>query len=289
MVNALLNPLPARLSLHLKAARRGQKLARKLKEADGIVCSHTKSGRTWLRVMVSAVYHKWYGIPESLLIEHDNFNKLDGRVPKLHFGSIRVQSPGGRLLAEAAESVPTIFLVRDPRDTAASFYHHMRLRASSLERFRKGFHDVDFSRLSLFEFMVSPDFGVPRVAAHAEWQLEQARRRSRSLVLRYEDMREDPHSWLREVISFVDEHPISAEALGHAVAFGSFREMKDKELMGFFEGDRLGAADSADANSLKVRKALPGSYREELTQEQLSRIDDLAAASPSFQELYGAT
>lgn len=275
-----------RLQLSRQALRRDRKLARKLREADAIVCSHTKSGRTWLRVMISAIYHEVNGIPANQLIQHDNFHRQHADIPRIYFGFTWIEDRLTGAITTAAPQAGVVYLVRDPRDTAASFYQHLRLRASDTERYRKGFYDVDFEALSLFDFMVSPRFGVPRICAYTDRWLSEAQARDHACIVRYEDLRREPLLWLRRTMAVLDGRDFADEVYENAVAFGSLDTMRQKERSGFFEGDRLGSESPDNLDSFKVRKAVSGGYRQELTVEQSGEIDRLAATSPAFQKLY---
>ena len=56
---------------------RGHKEYRRLQEADIVVVSYPKSGRTWLRVMLSRYFQLRYGIPDRFVLGFDNFHRRD--------------------------------------------------------------------------------------------------------------------------------------------------------------------------------------------------------------------
>jgi hypothetical protein len=105
------------------------------KNADALIVSHTKSGRTWLRIMISYLYHLRYGTPESEIIDYDNLHKLNPAIPRLYFNrDTRVPIFGRhQRYVQAPASKKVLFLVRDPRDVAVSFYFHVCNRASERE------------------------------------------------------------------------------------------------------------------------------------------------------------
>ena len=111
-----------------------------LRNADALVVSHTKSGRTWLRVMMSYLYHLEYGTPASEIIAFDNLHSLNRAIPRIYFNrDTRVPTfthANGHVQVEKEKKV--LFLVRDPRDVAVSFYFHVVNRASERESIRKG-------------------------------------------------------------------------------------------------------------------------------------------------------
>src|SRR5438045_8925553 len=92
--------------------------------SDVLILSRTKSGRTWLRVMLSHLFHQQYGIPERELVQFDNFHRLECRIPRVHFTHDTIfmhHSPWGRVL-RAPPRQALLFLVRDPRDVALYYY-----------------------------------------------------------------------------------------------------------------------------------------------------------------------
>ena len=52
---------------------------------DHVLMSWGKSGRTWLRLMLSRFYQLAYGIPEGRMLEFDNLHRLDPAIPRLFF------------------------------------------------------------------------------------------------------------------------------------------------------------------------------------------------------------
>ena len=71
----------------LKAERklRGVEQFDKLQRADIVVVSFGKSGRTWLRVMLSRYYQLRFGLSEKNLIGFDNLNRKNEGIPRIFF------------------------------------------------------------------------------------------------------------------------------------------------------------------------------------------------------------
>ena len=64
---------------------RGREEHRKLQLTDHVLMSWGKSGRTWLRVMLSRYYQVAYGTPDGVMLEFGNLHKLDPAIPRLFF------------------------------------------------------------------------------------------------------------------------------------------------------------------------------------------------------------
>jgi len=82
---ASLAPSLRRLSDWRRRRRRARKRLHMLREADLVILSLGKSGRTWLRAMISNLYHQRHGVPENRLIRFDDFHQHDPAIPKILF------------------------------------------------------------------------------------------------------------------------------------------------------------------------------------------------------------
>ena len=264
--------------LRSRARRRwARRYRRMLLESDIAFVSHTKSGRTWLRGMLSHLYHQRYGIPESLVIKHDSFRRLEPACPVVFFARDTTLPSYSRWRAETPipHETPCLFLVRDPRDVAVSFYFHLHKRASDAELDRKEIQPADLE-LALPAFCTAPQLGVPRVIEHMNrWRAEIAMRPN-ALLLRYEDLRAEPARKLREVAAWMGFAATDAE-IAEAVRFGSFDSMRERERDGRFEGADLTPRDHGDTDSFKVRRGVIGGYRDYFDVAQAEALDALVA------------
>ena len=251
--------------------------------ADVVVVSHTKSGRTWLRVMISRVYQQKYDLPSDLVLKFDSYHRIEPRVPRIYFNrDTRVPTfSDDQPFVPLGSDKKVVFLVRDPRDVAVSFFFHVRNRATVAELERKGIPEAARS-LSLYEFATAPELGVIRVVRHFNRWLDEFSRFQQRLVIRYEDMRADAGPALHRVMDFVGEN-VTAAQIEEAVKFASFESLQRKEQEGFFRGDSLRARNVGDRDTFKVRRGKVGGFRDYFTDEQIESIDALIAElSPSF-------
>lgn len=245
------------------------------RHADVLVISHTKSGRTWLRIMISHLYHLAYGIPANAIIDFDNLHKLNPAIPKIYFNrDTRVPT-----LARDSGFVPapsdrrTLFLVRDPRDVAVSFHFHVCNRASARELLRKGIPERART-LSLYEFVTNDELGIPRVISHYNRWHAEMQNMPRALVISYEDLHTDTVDTLGRVMRFIDRE-FDRGQLARAVEFAAFDSLSRKEKTGFFNSGRMQPTDPDDAGSRKVRRGKVGGYRDYFSAEQNAVIDAL--------------
>jgi alcohol sulfotransferase len=278
----------------LKAWRRRRKRAAKrmraFREADVVVVSYGKSGRTWLAAMLSHLYHRRYGLPEDLLLDGDRMHERDPRVPRILFTHDGPGEPWNRNRAAALRTLArkkVVFLARDPRDVAVSLYHHTAKRAEPEVRAREGFAP-GIPPPALYDYVAQPDGGKLRgIVGYLNAWAEILPRLPRTLRVSYEGMRADPHGVLARVAAFIDG-PFADEEVAAAVAFAAFDSLQAKERAGFFPNFRLQPGDVRDPQSFKVRRGKVGGYRDDFTPEQVAALDALVAAEldPCFG--YGA-
>lgn len=266
---------------------RGREELRRLAAADAAVVSWGKSGRTWLRVMLSHVYQLRFELPQGLLLEFDNLHALDPRVPRILFthGSYIERHTGDR---RPFHGKRTLLLVRDPRDVAVSQYFSWKYRMRPHQMVLNGYPPQG-SDISLFDFVLSPRFGMPRIvnflrtwAGEAEW-IEKLH------VTRYEDLRDRPEEELSSTLAFLGgegAHEHVAEAVRRA-SFVNMRRMEQQKLYAD-HGRRLKPGDPDNPDSFKVRRGKVAGYRDYFDAGQLAELDAHVSAHCPPEFGYGA-
>jgi hypothetical protein len=274
-----------------KSRRRDREKAERLTGADVLVVSHGKSGRTWLRTLISNLYHQKYGIPESQLINYDNFTVQAPDIPKISFmGRVaRPVTPASDQVVRLSPEQKLILLLRDPRDIAVSFYFQLTKRATPVEKLRKGIDD-GIAGLPIFDFVLDERLGLPRIIERMNQWERDIEGLPHQLRIKYEELHAAPVATLRRVADFIGGG-FTDDQIERAIAFGSFDSLRAKEQQGFFDSERLQPADADDPESFKVRRGKVGGYKDYFESEQLEAIDDLIRArlSPSYDYHEAAT
>jgi hypothetical protein len=248
----------------LDRQRRVFKRLRKLSNADVVIVSHAKSGRTWLAAMISHVYHQSHGVDEKMLIRFDNFHEINPEIPKIFFTHDNRKSRDKDQLASAEHYAhkKVILLVRDPRDVAVSaFFQSKRNQRKNPDQADDG-DTVD--RQALYDYVTVEK--MPLVIRFLKRWDEKIQQIDQSLVVQYENLRSDPQGELARIMAFIGETS-SPAVIEAAVDFASFDKLKAKEATRFFESDRLHPGNPDDPGSSKPRKRLDSSKATGCTRE----------------------
>ena len=251
--------------------------AAKFREADAFVVSIQKSGRTWVRVFLTAYFSEWQkknfspdaqaaaaaGTPV-LCYTHDLWeHKAKERLGERLRGKWLIPR-------EDADHKPILLVVRDPRDVMVSLFFHLKKRT--------GTFDGDLSAL-----LRHPVFGVKRVVAIMNRWLDEWSEHQRLHLLRYEDARRDPAATFSGAIRFLlPTVALDEYALGRAVEISSFENMRrlemggkdaeGRELVIGLNREALRPKNAADPDSYKVRRGKVGGYADYLSAEDIAYL-----------------
>jgi Sulfotransferase domain len=284
---ALLFFLPEARHIRLERWLRGRAETRRLAEADVAIVSFGKSGRTWLRVMMSRYYQLVHAIPNRILLGFANYHRREPSIPKIFFTHDNyIKDYTGELDSKASfYDKKVVLLVRNPKDIAVSQYfqwqHRMRPAKKKLNNYPP--HGAD---VSAFEFVMDPACGLPQIIDYLNLWAREAPKVKSLLIVRYEDMREQPVETLARVMDFVGGSAARRDAVAEAVEYASvenMRKLEEKQTF-WFAGGRMKPGKKGDPNSYKVRRAKVGGYRDYFDEAQAAEIDELVRKrlSPDF-------
>jgi hypothetical protein len=265
---------------------RGREQWRKLAKADVVIVSYGKSGRTWLRVLMSRFYQRRHGLREHSLIGFDNFHLRDAAIPRVFFTHDNYTKDYTGNVDSKADyyEKKVVLLVRHPADVAVSQFHQWKFRMRPNKKTLNAYPD-HAADMSVQDFMLGHEAGLQRAIDFLnQWGRELPRLRD-LLIVRYEDMRADPTATLGRVLDFIGTPATSAE-LEDAVAYASFENMRQLEQRNRFwlAGGRMKARDPSNPESFKTRRGKVGGWRDyvdpALEAEVTRRID--ASLLPLF-------
>lgn len=234
-----------------------------LTSADAVLVSYPKSGSTWVRFLLGHV----------LSGEEVDFDSVRGALPRIgrHRGAPRLLPGGGRLVRthEPLDALarrprqPVVYLVRDGRDVAVSYLHHLR-RVGSFEG-------------DLAAFL--PRLLSDGVDSYGPWHAHvlgalasRDQGGSPLLIVRYEDLRRDTVGELARIVAFLGIEPDTGR-VERAVAANSKARMRAKE-----QTSRLLRSQSTDGSPL-VRPDGSPSWQQLLQPAEIQQFEQVAGAA----------
>ena len=259
--------------------------ARAFDQADALVVSVPKSGRTWLRVFLSS-YLSGLKQQQMELYAASAVHKIkythdlwEHRTAPHRYDRLR-----GRWLIPTRNrrNKPKVLLVRDPRDLMVSLYFQLTKRSSDK-------HSSDFSG-TLSELLVDKRFGVQQVVASMNVWYREWRRRDNFLMIRYEDAKLDDAATFRRVLDFLRVE-IDEAVFQESLNFSKFDNMKkieksgnvDKKLTSSIGDVALAPGDIDDPESFKIRKGKVGNYKEYMSDADLLVVAEaMKKLDPAF-------
>jgi len=237
--------------------------------AETLIVSYPKSGRSWLRMILSAYVAALHEKPLDHQRDITDLSREISDMPHIafvHDGSTYAQpnnATSEELNADkrAFATKKVILLVRDPRDVLVSYYFHCTHRQKVFEG-------------DLSEFIRDDQFGIHKLIAFLNhWNNAKEIPRSFTL-LRYEDMSTNIYNEMTRLINVLGL-PLQEEALSQAISFSEFDNMKKRERSGnLYMKGRFGAGETKDEQSYKVRQGKVGGHKDVLSSDEIKYIND---------------
>ena len=203
--------LPPERKRQLERRLRGREELRRLGLADVVIVSFGKSGRTWLRVLLSRFFQLRFGLRPSAFIGFDNLHRRHEGIPRIFFTHDNYLRDFTGNLDNKRDFYgrKVVLLVRQPEDVAVSQFHQWKFRMRP--------HKMDLNRypsqgtqVDVFNFVMDEDAGLPKVIDFMNGWAKELPRLQQLLIVRYEDLRRDTAGELRRVLEFMDQQPTDA-------------------------------------------------------------------------------
>jgi hypothetical protein len=277
-------PLPVRTRVGLRKKYLGRLEMAKAARANLLIIGHPKSGNTWLKAMISRLYQLRYGLPESRLINTDEFARKFPEIPRLAAtnGYYSYEGEVGKLLAKGAPDnplrhKPALFLARHPIDIAVSWYHQFTKRQSKAKQELINHfidHPIDRRTVTLWDFVRHSDIGLPFLINYENVWAANIADLENGLLVKYEDLRAEPVPTLNKIVQLMGEE-FSEDEIRQAVEWGSFDNLRQLEAKGTFSQGGMKLRDANDPATFKVRRGKVGGYREDFPPEQVAELEQL--------------
>jgi Sulfotransferase domain len=244
-----------------------------------------------MRLMVGVAIAKHFALEHpdlmSMILDLEPLADLHPDIPKI--GITHDSKPFWKRPHELSKSKESyqdgkvIFLARDPKDVVVSSYFHKSKRPPG-----KPHKSQEIYSGSLSAFIREEVGSLATLLEYYNIWAANQRTSKDFLLVRYEDMHENPKKELKRVLSFIGLNNVSEDIINAAVEFSSFDNMQRMEAEGNLS-KRLQPGDVSDRESYKTRKGKVGGYVEYLTREDIDYINQKMqdCFSPASVELYG--
>ena len=240
---------------------------------DAFLISWPKAGRTWLRVLLGEILAHQFHIEDR---------------DRMELAELVEDIPGAPVIEVSHDDYPhwkpidrmennkqvyknnrIMFLVRDPRDVMVSQYFQYTLRND-----KEKANDADFNG-SLSDFIRHPIGGIESLVKFYNIWAKNRNRVKAFLLIRYEDLHQNPESILTNILNFVGLNGVSREIICQAIEACSFENMREQELKGSSGNARLKSEASEDQNALKTREGKVGGYVNYLSADDIAFVEDV--------------
>jgi len=227
--------------------------------------SYPRSGNTWTRFLLG-----------NLISQNDpvTFSNIEARIPEIYFNHDRLLRalPRPRMLKSHECFQPqyphVIYIVRDPRDVAVSFFHH-NVKARNISE--------DYPMTSFVPRFIAGEFDR-KFGSWRDNVLSWISVRGKSpdfMMLRYEDMKRNTAEALLQVVRFLERCSFpkidsSAEALQRAIELSSPERMRDLEKK---EAANWVLTKSTRTDKPFVRTATAGGWKSQLAPDTVAAIE----------------
>jgi hypothetical protein len=267
--------LPLKLQRALDQRLRAAGEMEKLRDSAIVVVSFPKSGRTWMRALLSYLLQDALGLQTDKLLGNRNYNKLDARAPVVFFthDNYPRRVYGDARLNALYGARKVVLLVRDPRDVEVSTFFHVSHR---LDPVKKKVYELEASgrEEDCYDFLMERFAGERNALSFLNQWAGIAAAQGNVVVVRYEDLKADTEGELRRVCDFIGFEAGDA-SLRAAAERASFSSMKSGEREGSFshQDSRFGNRGRDSDDAFKVRRGKVGGYRDYMTPDQAEEID----------------
>jgi hypothetical protein len=227
---------------------------------DVFLVSYPRSGNTWTRFLLGH------------LIEGNDrvtFANIESRIPEIYFNSDHAMRalPRPRLLKSHECFQPhyrrVIYIVRDPRDVAVSFYHH-NVKARNIPD--------DYPMQDFVPRFINAEFDTKwgSWSDHVRSWLLLRQGQPDFIFLRYEDMKHETGGELGRVARFLHKHSFSVdaspEAQRRAIELASPERMRAMEKS---QAQKWVLTKNTRPDKPFIRSAISGEWKSALPEESI--------------------
>ncbi len=221
-----------------------------VKDSDVFIVSYPKSGNTWVRFLLG----------NYLTNNQFSFINSNDLIPDMHAHPEKCKAIEGlRLIKSHFSYTPelnkVIYIVRDSRDVAVSYYYYYLKYVYNKDEVKPTFTEF-------FDLFMKGEVGFGLWSDHVDSWLDNASKNF--LLVRYEDLVSDTEEIFKKILLFVYGR-YDAQKMVAAVQASDFSQMAEREQK---ERMMLPRNAASDATISFVRKGQPGDYTNYFSSDQ---------------------
>ena len=246
--------------------------------SNGIILSYPKSGRTWVESMLSRLYVRRFGQPDTRILDfQEDREELPG-LPYFFFTHDYAHVTHGQWLIPQRRrrrhfrATPTVFIVRYPIDTAVSMYFQQSRRERNLDQ------------VDIYDFVTTHRGGLETIVEFMNFWARELPQIRKYKIVRYEDLSSDAYKSFGEIARFFDLDFEDAD-IREAVEFARFENLQQLEKDGKLADWRFSVSRVEDQDDMKVRRGKVGGYKDYFDDAQCKELERIVAES--LDPVYG--
>ena len=226
-------------------------------ENDFYLVSYPRSGSTWLRVILSEII---FGRSGDSLKDLPNYMPeigIDKRKDELIRSTSYIVKTHEiyRQRARTASFKKVIYLVRDPRDVAVSYFRYQAAKYDQHD-FKKYLDDWVSDRIWPGSWQTHVMSWVGPGSENLDNDI---------YIIRYEDLLSKPHVTIEKLVEFIGLSDSSEKSIDDAIVNASIQKMREKEEKGVWKGVDIEGMSFIGPGKKEL-------WREKLTEEQAELI-----------------
>ena len=255
----------------------------KFKQVDSFILSYPKSGRTWLRLLISAYLLGSLTETDADPMDVFSLTLKNQRLPTIEFthDDYPMWKPLTEIIHDKSvyRDKSVVLLVRDPRDVMVSYYFQFTKRGDAKLAMNSDFDGT------LFDFVKHNIGGLATLIEFMNIWAQQRLVVKSFLLIQYEDLMNDTESELTRLFEFLEIEIEASDRLQQAVQMCEFEKMKKMEVENTLSNRRLSTTAQHDPESYKVRRGKVGGYRDYFSAAEINWINTYIYANldPFYQ------
>ena len=239
----------------------------RLRDDDVWIVSYPKAGTTWTQYIVQLIYiYKHNGrkddgrkvcdaVPWIEAGETDSQVTADDLTPPRAFKS---HMPYERMPCGSPNTTPAkyIYVARNPKDLATSFFHHCR-----------AYHDPEIEWKEFFEYFLvgMVEFGDYFDHVLGWWS---HRNDENVLFIKFEDMKRNPVTTITKIATFLGYPNLSRDVITDIAEKTSFNKMQCNDKANY-----SWSTDRDPEAAPFIRKGIVGDWKNQFSMEDLVRLE----------------